>query len=67
LDENLECENGQNSFSYVHEVEDIPCQNLESNDPSFDDIERVNLEEIVEFPSSHEGEGQLLHESIQED
>jgi hypothetical protein len=69
LDKNLECENDQFFFSYPHEVEDmmndIPCQNIESHDPSFDDFERVNFEEIlVDFPSSHEEDSRLGDKSL---
>jgi len=50
--------------SYPHEVEDtmndIPCQNFEFHDPSFDDFERVNFEErLVDFPSSHKEDSDL--------
>jgi hypothetical protein len=67
LDENLECENGPNFFSYPHEIEDLlddaPCQNLELFYQSFENFERVNFEkEIMDFPSSHEDETDFKEE-----
>jgi hypothetical protein len=46
-------------------INDIPCQSLESHNPSFDDFERVKFEErLVDFPSSHEEDSRLGDETL---